>query len=485
MTAGTAWQAYRPQPSWPHAPGARWSAPAWRRPSAARPTPSWWRDAVGAFTWATVLVTVALWVGHRGLQDLVGVSSGLTSLGRLTGLLSADLLLVQVLLMARIPVLERSYGQDRLAHWHRLVGFTSFNLLLAHLALTTLGYAGSAHTNPVKEFVDVVVDYPGMLMALAGTLALVAVTVSSVKRARAKVRYESWHLIHLYGYLGVGLAIPHEVWTGTEFTSSTIATAYWWSLYAAAASSVLIWRVGVPLWRSRRHHLVVEGVVREAPGVVSVYLRGRDLDLLHTGAGQFFTWRFRSGPGWTRGHPYSLSAAPRPDRLRITVKDLGDGSRALATLRPGTKVLFEGPYGRMHPGVRTRRKVTLMASGIGISPMRALLEELDHAPGELTLIYRAHHSGDLPLRNEIDAIAAQTGARVFYVLGRRVPGRNTWLPESAAHLTDAAALRQLVPDIAEHDVYLCGAAGWMDAAHAAALAAGVPAGNVHVERFSW
>jgi predicted ferric reductase len=136
-------------------------------------------------------------------------------------------------------------------------------------------------------------------MAFAATAALAAVTVSSVRRARAGVRYESWHLIHLYAYLGVGLALPHEVWTGTEFTSSTMATIFWWVLHTATAGSILTWRVAVPLWRSRRHDLVVQGVVREAPGIVSVHLRGRDLDLLGAAAGQFFTWRFRSGQGWT------------------------------------------------------------------------------------------------------------------------------------------------------------------------------------------
>jgi predicted ferric reductase len=475
MTAGYAWDR-------PSAPAYR---PAWRRPTAIRPAPGWWRDAIWVLTWLSVLVTVALWVDHRGLQDLGGVASGLTSLGRLSGLVSADLLLIQVLLMARIPALERSYGQDDLAGKHRLVGFTSFNLLLVHLLLITLGYALSARRNPVLEFVDLVIQYPGMLMALAATVCLVLVVVTSVRRARARLRYESWHLLHLYGYLGAGLAVPHEVWTGTEFTGSRPATVYWWGLWAAAAGSALIWRVAVPVIRSRRHGLVVSNVVREAPGVVSVVMSGHDLDRLEAGAGQFFTWRFRSGPGWMRGHPYSLSAAPRPNALRITVKDLGDGSRALAALRPGTRVLFEGPYGRLHAGVRTRPKVTLLASGIGISPMRALFEELDHAPGELTLIYRAHEATDLALRGEIDAIAAETGARVFYVLGRRAPGRQSWLPESAGHLTDSQALRQLVPDVAEHDVYVCGSGGWMDAVRSAALEAGVPAKNIHEERFSW
>ena len=479
MTTGYAWD---PEPA-----TRRRSQPA-ARDADPWTTPPWWRDAVGCATWASVLVTVALWVSNRGLQDLRGdgLPAMFTSLGRLTGLLSADLLLIQVLLMARIPAIERSFGQDVLARWHRWVGFASFDLLLAHLVLITAGYAGSK--NPVKlvkEFVDLVLKEPGMLLAFAATCLLVLVVVTSIRMARARLRYESWHLLHLYAYLGVGLAIPHEVWTGTECKSSTVAESYWWSLYGAAALSVLVWRLGVPVVRSLRHDLRVEAVVPEAPGVVSVYVTGRDLDALRANAGQFFTWRFLSGRGWTRGNPYSLSAAPQPNRLRITVKDLGDNSGRLAGVTPGARVLVEGPYGRLHGGVRTRERVTLIASGIGVTPMRAMMEQLRHRPGELTLIFRASTQDDLLLRGEIDELAAATGARVFYVVGRRVPGRDTWLPESAAHLSDAQALLQLVPDVADHDVYLCGAQGWMDAARAAALEAGVPADHVHLERFSW
>ena len=148
-------------------------------------------------------------------------------------------------------------------------------------------------------------------------------------------------------------------------------------------------------------------------------------------------------------------------------------------------MLIEGPYGRLHPGVRTQPKVTLLASGIGISPMRALLEGLPQQPGAVTLIYRARDDADLVLRGEIERIAQRRGARVFYVLGRRLQGRDSWLPEAAAGLSDAEALRQLVPDIASHDVYLCGAPAWMDAAAAAARECGVPASRIHAERFSW
>ena len=459
-----------------------------RRPRAYRAatrSPQWWRDLAAALTWLSVLVVVALWVSNRGLQNLSGAGQAMTSLGRLAGLLSADLLLIQVLLMARIPFVERSYGQDELARRHRLVGFASFNLLLLHVVLIVLGYAATGGTGVLATTWSMVTTFPGMLLATAATALLVLVVVTSVRIARRKLRYESWHLLHLYAYLGVGLSIPHEVWTGADFVASPVARLYWWSLYAVAAGSVLLYRIGLPVLRNLRHRLVVSRVVAEGPAVVSVYLRGRALHRLPVAAGQFFGWRFLDGPGWSRAHPYSLSAVPIGDQLRITAKDLGDSHARLAALRPGTRVLVEGPYGRLTAAVRTRRKITLLASGIGITPLRALLEDLPYAPGDATLVYRARHGDDLVLRRELDALAQTRGARVLYAIGPRVPGRESWLPASAGHLSDADGLRQLVPDVAEHDVFLCGAQQWMDAARAAALAAGVPAERIHMERFGW
>ena len=265
-----------------------------RHPAA---TPSWWRDAVGSLTWASMLVVVALWVSNRGLQNLVGFGSGMTTLGRLAGLISADLLLIQVLLMARIPVAERVYGQDELARRHRLVGFASFNLLLVHLVLITFGYSATGSQNVIRQAWDFIWHYPGMLLATAATMLLIMVVVTSVKKARAKLRYESWHLLHLYAYLGVGLSIPHEVWTGADFVSSPLSQLYWWSLYAAALGAVLIWRVGIPAYRTMRHQLVVHKVVREAPGVVSVTVKGRDLHKLQAHAGQRVVVGFESRAG--------------------------------------------------------------------------------------------------------------------------------------------------------------------------------------------
>jgi predicted ferric reductase len=438
--------------------------------------PGWWRDAFGVFVWSSMLMVVALWVSGGGLQGLGSTGTGLTSVGRLTGLVASDLLLIQVLLMARIPLVEKTYGQDELARRHRLVGFWSFNLMVVHIVAITLGYAATSPKGLWGTIVDFVVNYPGMLLALAGTAALVMVTVTSIRAARSRLRYESWHLLHLYAYLGVGLALPHQLWTGKDFLTSPVATIYWWALWAAAAGSVLFWRVGQPLWRSLRHQLVVKEVRAESDTVTTVVMGGRDLHRLPVRAGQFLQ---------CRAHPYSLSAAPDGRTLRITAAHLGDGSARLARLRPGTRVLFEGPYGRLHEGVRTRRKVLLMASGIGITPMRALLEAMDQRPGDVTLVYRVRSDEDRIFVDELSALAASRRARLFVVTGHRASARQSWLPQHAAHLGDVEALRQLVPDVASHDVFICGSPGWMDATEKAVLGAGVPPEHVHTERFTY
>src|SRR5262249_27576179 len=163
----------------------------------------------------------------------------------------------------------------RLARWHRLTGFSSFYLMLAHVVLITVGYAATAHANVFVELWNLIVTYPGMLLATAGTVALIMVVVTSLRAARRRFRYESWHLLHRSGYSGVGLALPHQLWTGTDFVGSRVSTVYWWTLYAAAAGAVFIYRIGLPLRRNWQHRLTVSHVVPEAPGLTSVYLRGR------------------------------------------------------------------------------------------------------------------------------------------------------------------------------------------------------------------
>jgi predicted ferric reductase len=435
-----------------------------------------------AALWLSLLLVTSWWDAGGGISDLGGWETGLTSVGRLTGLVASVLLLAQVLMMARLPVLEQAFGQDRLAVLHRLVGFTSFTLMLAHIGLVTWGYAAGSLLATPRELWDLTWNYPGMLLAAAGSLCLVMVAVTSVKAARKRLRYESWHLLHLYAYLGVGLALPHQLWTGQELLTSTAATVFWWTAWAVTAAAVLGWRVGVPVALNLRHRLRVTSVVPEGSGIVSVYVTGRRLDRLRVEAGQFLSWRFLSGPGWTRAHPYSLSAAPDGRSLRVTVRDLGDGSALVRSLRPGTRALVEGPFGRLSARARTRRRVALIGAGVGITPLRALAEGLDYAPGEAVLLQRFT---DQPLFvAELETLARRRGLGVIWLPGRR-RAPDSWLGDGVGAADDRAVLTSWIPDIADRDVYVCGPEAWADDVRRTTSAAGVPADRFHVESFGW
>jgi len=441
------------------------------------------RNAASSTLWLSLVLVAYWWAADGGLVGLGSLATGLTSFGRLTGLVASVLLLAQVVLMARIPLLEHAYGQDELAHRHRLVGFTSFNLMLAHVALITWGYAAGQLSATPGTLWNLTLNMPGMLLAAAGTASLVMVVVTSVKAARRRLRYESWHLLHLYAYLGVGLALPHQLWTGQQFTSSPARTAFWWTAWAATAGAVLIWRVGRPLWLNLRHQLRVTAVVEEADSIWSVHLTGRRLDRLPVEAGQFLSWRFLTGPGWSRAHPYSLSAAPDGQRLRITVQEVGDDSALVRSLRPGTRALVEGPFGRLSGRARTRPKVALIGAGVGITPLRALAEGLDYGPGQG--IYIERFTSEPLFAPEIDHLARERGLQVLRLPGRRRDPAS-WLGDGIPrNVDDTTALRFWVPDIAERDVYVCGADPWADLVCKSLEDAGLPPERLHLESFAW
>jgi ferredoxin-NADP reductase len=221
----------------------------------------------------------------------------------------------------------------------------------------------------------------------------------------------------------------------------------------------------------------VLSVHSEGPGVVSVVIGGRHLEELGAESGQFFRWRFLCRGLWWTSAPYSLSAAPQPDRLRITVKALGDHSRALAGVRPGTRVFGEGPYGAVTAAVRRRGKVLLIAGGIGITPLRALFETIPAAPGDLTLVYRVSRESDIVFRDELAHLAGRRGANLRFVVGRRA--------ERGYDPLSARALAANIPDLVHHDVYLCGPAGMTTAVAEALRKAGVRRRHIHHESFEF
>ncbi|MEU8749791.1 ferredoxin reductase family protein [Streptomyces chartreusis] len=424
------------------------------------------RGAMWAFVIVNVVIVEALFISAGEGKN------GVLTVAKFFGLHAALLMLFQLLLVARLPWLDRRIGMDRLTVWHRWVGFTLLWTILTHATLVVLGYATLDDTSMGKTFVALS-GVPASLLGMLAAAIVVVIGVISTRGLRRRLQYEVWHGLHLLLYVALGLAFVHQLQETTTFASSAFATAYWWILWLFAFGSLLTGRLVMPLWRNSYHRFTVAAVVPESDNVVSVYVTGRHLDKLPARAGQFCIWRFPGHHHWWLANPFSLSAAPDGRGLRLTAKAAGSTSAGLRNVPVGSRAYIEGPYGAFTSLHRSRPGALLIAGGVGITPVRAMLE--DQTTGDFVVLYRVRSEADAVLLDEVRHLVALRGGRLHLLTGRT--------GENAVPPFDPANLYRLVPDITDRDVYVCGPPAMTTAVLGGLRELRVPAGQVHAERF--
>jgi predicted ferric reductase len=425
----------------------------------------------------TLVVVVYLGAALAVLQGFVSgglpIDFGASLVAQVSGMAAGYGAAIMLILMSRSPWLERGVGAGRLARWHAWGAPLVIILTVLH-ALAAVAAWAEVESIDLIAATNQVLNLPGLMTALVGTVILVLIGVTSIRAARRRISYERWHFLHLLTYLAVGLGFLHQL-AGPDLVGRRWLQIAWALLYCYAFALVLRWRVFQPIFQLWRHRLRVEDVRQESEDVMSVLMSGEHLDELRAEPGQFFRWRFLTRETWRSAYPFSLSAPPTRHRLRITIKASGDGTRRLFAVPRGTLVFAEGPYGVITRRRRRRPRVLLIAGGVGITPMRSLFEVIDLPGKDITLVYRASKEQDLVLKHELDEIAERSGARVVYLVG---PSSDT------ANDISAHALNRIVGDVRDHDVYLCASPRLAARVRGSLMDSGLPRHQLHEERFS-
>jgi predicted ferric reductase len=419
-------------------------------------------------------VSIALPVSQISASQLASRGGWTALLGDVTAMAGTYLLLIMVLLAARIPALERVLGQDRMLRWHRRLSSAPLLLLGLHGVLTTLGYAGAARTGFWSEAGSLITTMSWILAAVVSYAMLVAIAGVSIRAVRRRFSYDTWWVIHLYTYLALAFSVPHQIFDGRSFVGHPWAQGLWLTLWLATAGVVVLYRIGFPVARTLYHRLEVVEIRPEGPDAYSLVVRGHHVDRLTVAGGQFFRWRFLVRGMWWHAHPFSLSALPRDPYMRVTIKFAGDATAQIARLRPGTRVAVEGPYGAFTDAARTRRKVALVGAGVGITPMRALVEDLPDDV-DVVVVQRASTRAQLYHRDETASMLAARHGRFVELVGSR----------RLHHLDDPGYLHRIVPDLASRDLYICGPDGFSAGVARAARYLGVGAHSIHRESFEF
>ena len=433
------------------------------------------------FLWIALLIgnlcaVVTLWFTGSSHYYLTTAGDGnlLIAFGRLTGLLLEFVILFQLILIARITPIERVFPYDRMNKLHRWIGYSLLALLFAHPLLLIIGYGAVTDHAPLAQTASFFTEWEDVWNAFIGTILFLYASILSIPVIRKKLRYELWHGTHLLMYLAIALSFGHQISSGDVTRGG--ALKYWLALNFSVFGVLLFFRFIKPVTKFLDISFRVSKVIKETADTYSVYLTGRSIERFHFAPGQFANISFLQKGMWSI-HPFSFSQEENGETLRFTMKELGDHTKQLGTLRPGTHVLIDGPHGYFTLERAMRKKILLIAGGIGVTPLRAMAGALEGSGKSATLLYGVRTVADIAFRSEFDALNERGVCAVHYIVSTPTEGYESGY-------LDQEKLLRLVPDFPERDIFICGPAPMMDATIALLRKLGVTQDHLHFEKFS-
>lgn len=428
--------------------------------------------------WVNWVIIAGFWWSNSGSFFQGDLNDILIALGRLAGLVAGYMILLQFFFMGRTPYLERVFGLDKLSQIHHSNGLRGFYFLVLHPLLLVLGYRAFKEQSIWSQVKDFFINYEYVNFAIIGFLFFVVIVASSIYISRRRLKYESWYFVHLLAYLAVFGSFWHQIKIGEDLLASQIFYWYWIGLYTFVFANHIVFRFARPVYRYFKHQFFVENVVRENYNTVSIYIGGKDLDKFNIHAGQFMIFRFLAKGYWWQAHPFSMSMMPNGKQLRVTIKNVGDFTAKIQEVKVGTKIFIDGPYGVFTDLFGVSEKVLMIAGGIGITPIRSLMERLLSKGKDVTLLYSARTEKDIVFKREIDEVANKYGGKVIYVVSDE-PGFN-----GEKGRLDQEKIKALVPDLNMREVFLCGPPPMMDAVISSLKNLGASNLKIHFEKFS-
>lgn len=439
-----------------------------------------------------LIAIILLWWHHSGSLVTSGTSGDtLIGFGRITGLLGEFFILVELVLIGRITWLEQLFGFDKMNKIHRWIGYGILIFFIGHPLLTVMGYAEHNGVSSISQFIAFL-NLGEYVRGIIGFVLFFVAIFISFPYIRKRFRYETWYFTHLVMYAAIVLVLGHQTFADATaitqepalhgFTTSGdlsqgLILYYWLVINYGVLALVLLYRFVRPYYLFRKHRFYVEKIVPETKDVYSVYITGRNMDKYTFASGQYANLTFLQKGMWFT-HPFSFSSAPNGKYLRFSIKSLGDFTSTISKLKIGTKVVIDGPMGLFVESQAKTTKFLLIAGGIGITPIRALIETLSEKSRDIILLYSSKDKNDIAFKNELEALSIKH----HFIISQVIEDEKMSYEKGRI---DKEKITRLVPDYLERDIYVCGPTPMMKAVVSHVKELGVPNNQIHFEKFSY
>src|SRR5262245_51048127 len=306
-------------------------------------------------------------------------------------------------LTARFRYVTEPWGEDVIYHFHRRISLIAVGLVIAHALIL---FVAQPQLLAPSNFAEAPLS---AYFAFLSIFALIALVVTALWRARLNIGYETWHLSHIVlALVAVTAGLVHMVGSGFYMTDPW-KRALWIGLTIFWIGLLFYVRVFKPLFMLRRPYRVVE-VRKERGDSTTLVMRPDGHGGFRFRPGQFGWLTVWGSPFKITGHPFSFSSSAEvaDGRVEMTIRNLGDFTRALQDLLAGRRVYLDGPYGAFTIGNPADMHV-LIAGGVGITPMMSMLRTLadrgDSRP--VILLYGSKDWDSITFREELEAVTGR------------------------------------------------------------------------------
>jgi predicted ferric reductase len=410
------------------------------------------------------------WFGS--MNSILNMNDRVMAIGRLFGLLAGWSVVMEIILMSRVPFIERAFDLQEISDLHRLNGYALLIAISGHFGYQLIGYAQTAHLSWWAQFLAFnSYQYEDVLWATIGTLIFFGAGAISVRMIRSKMRYEWWYVIHMTIYFGILLTFLHQIKLGGDFIANFWFAAYWYALYILAFVVWAWYRVVRQFALFAKHQFKVMSIEKTATNTYSIVLTGKNLREFEYEAGQYATWRFMTPSLWYEAHPFSFSSSPGMEVLRFTVKASPDLTQRLLRLKPGSLVMVDGPRGNFTADRAAETpNAVLIAGGIGITPFLSNIRQLLHDGKNVSLLYAVRTPEDVAFSDELRQLQAYGLKINFFV-------------DSAGQRITNDVLSQVARE--DTTVYICGPDGMSKALVKNLKQLGISSKNIVTERFAY
>ncbi len=395
-------------------------------------------------TTGSLIITTVLWIAGRFPDGIPPDFWPWRGLSQLTVLWSVTLMAIAMLAVVRAHALEPVFGGlDRAVRFHKILGPSAILLLIAHVIFLGLAefQRGASIGNVFIPFwsesarsIDIIVFY---LLLLLGGLAY-----------DRRMSYERWLSVHrLTGLVFLGGAAHAAMEPGTIADFEPLRT--WMVILILTGGAAWLYRVILFNRLGPRYRYRLETAISPGSNIIDLVMRPVDRRMMYE-PGTFVFLRVPDMEGQQKElHPFSISSSPVDRDLRVSIRTVGDFTRRLPALEPGTPLDVYGPFGGFTPHRFAHfHRIVCIGAGIGITPFLGMLAfELSNRDfRRIWLYYVVRDDQDAVYDSEIRESYLQAESYIDYAL---------WPTASRGRITAAQVAAEVAP-LEDYAVMLCG-----------------------------